>query len=65
MNYLNNCQIKHVLKRKRNVFQRCLFYTQKQMFNNKTNTENYHFGGYIFYVFIPINLKFRYCDINL
>ena len=43
-----------------NVSQRRLFYTQKQMFDNKKNTEKIILG-----VIYLINWRFRYFDINL
>ena len=52
------------LMRERNVSQRLLFYTEKQMLENEKNTENNHLRGYIFYVFLPLNLKFLYLDIH-
>ena len=53
------------LMRERNVFQRLVFYTQKQLFDYNKKTKNNHFKGYIFYVFLPIIWKLRYLDIHL
>ena len=57
MNFLITVNKNMCLMRERNVSQRLLFYTQKQMFDNEknNNTENNHFRGFIFYVILPIN----------